>query len=750
LKQYFHLQDIIVDLIKKGSHQPTAGPGNQLTEDLVREIMAYYGIKFPPHALVTNIEECTEKASKLGFPLVAKIVSNQILHKTELQGVKTQLRCMDEVLEAYNDMHSRLSQHYPIKGVLLEHMASLGVELIIGLQNDVTFGPIIMLGLGGIHTEILKDVSFRVLPISRQDALEMLESLKGSSILKGYRGSDRVSLDMLSELIVKIGSLGMELAPFIESIDFNPVIVYPDDYCVVDAKVLLRETFDGGIVSEAQPNSNFVDLFFNAKSIAVIGASPDAGKIGNSILKCLKRKYSGKVFPVNAEGYTEIMGLRAFRSLEHIEEKVDLAVVTVDLKLVPDLVKSCANRNIHNMIVLTGGGKELGGEGALVEEDIKKLANQFGVRIIGPNCIGLYNSKNHLDCLFRGDRSTSSPKRGQVAFMSQSGTIGAAFMDSCSRSLGLSKMVSYGNRVDVDEADILWYLSEDPSTSVIGLYFEGLADGRKFLNTAKKIIAEKKKPIVVFKNNRSERAAKQSALHNGSLATSYGIIKGALDQAGIVTVDSFEELVGSLKALAWQPLAKGNRVAMVTNGGGAVVAALDKIETVGLQTAEITEETKKALREHYPPTYIATNPCDLTCIATTDDYRFAIQKFMEDHNVDIIMLWFVPWFVFKNDPLKESIVQVLASFQDQSKKPILVGTMEGSFGEAILKSIEDHRIPVYRTVSTWVNAAASLLKWFEIKYLNGRSVIEEIDTLSQVGQETQDGAAATELVIGKE
>src|SRR5215208_3001777 len=351
-------------MLKKVSHQPTAGLGNQLTEDLVREIMTYYGIKFPPHALVTNIEECSEKASKLGFPLAAKIVSNQILHKTELQGVKTQLRCMDEVLDAYNDMHSRLSQDYPIKGVLLEHMASPGVELIIGLQNDVTFGPIIMLGLGGIYTEVLKDVSFRVLPISRQDALEMLESLKGSSILKGYRGSDGVSLDMLSELIVKIGSLGMELAPFIESIDFNPVIVYPDDYCVVDAKVLLRETFEDSVVSEAQPNSNFVDLFFSAKSVAVIGASPDAGKIGNCILKSIKRKYSGKVFPVNAEGYTEIMGLRAFRSLEHIEEKVDLAVVIVDLKLVPDLVKSCASRNIRNMIVLTGGGKELGDEGA--------------------------------------------------------------------------------------------------------------------------------------------------------------------------------------------------------------------------------------------------------------------------------------------------------------------------------------------------------------------------------------------------
>jgi 3-hydroxypropionyl-CoA synthetase (ADP-forming) len=267
------------------------------------------------------------------------------------------------------------------------------------------------------------------------------------------------------------------------------------------------------------------------------------------------------------------------------------------------------------------------------------------------------------------------------------------------------------------------------------MYFEGLGNGRKFLNSAKKIITEKKKPIVVFKNNRSERAAKQSALHNGSLATSYGVMRGALNHAGIVSVDSYEELVGSLKALAWQPAANGNKVAMVTNGGGAVVAALDQIDRAGLQTADLTAETKKALEEHYPPSYISANPCDLTCIATSDDYRFAIQKFMDDRNVDIIMLWFVPWFVFKNDPLKESIVGVLASFRRENKKPILVGTMEGGFDDAILKSIEDENIPMYRSVSTWVNAAGSLVKWFNTKYVkNACSVIQKIESFSNDDQ----------------
>jgi 3-hydroxypropionyl-CoA synthetase (ADP-forming) len=743
------LKNILSDVIKTSSHDIVDEKGTLLAEDLTREIMISYGIKFPPHVLVTNIDECTQKAIELGFPLAAKVVSNQILHKTEVHGVKTQLRTLDEVLQAFSDIRDRLSQRYPIKGVLLEKMASPGIELIVGLQNDATFGPIIMLGLGGVYTEILNDVSFRVLPITKQDALEMIQSLKGIQILKGYRGSAPINIDMLTELIVKIGILGKELAPFVESIDFNPIIVYPNDYCVVDVKVLMNKRMDNSIVVEAQPNSNYMDLFFNPKSVAVMGASPEEGKIGNSVLKSLlERKYSGKVFPISAEGYAEIMGIRAFKRLEDINERLDLVIVTVDLKMVPDLVKSCADKDIHNMIILTGGGKELGGERAALEQHIRKLATDLKVRIIGPNCIGLYNSENHLDCVFRGDQRKETPRKGQVAFVSQSGTIGAAFMDSCSKSFGLSKMVSYGNRVDVDEADVLWYLSDDPDTSVIGLYFEGLSNGRKFLNSAKKIISEKKKPIVVFKNNRSERAAKQSALHNGSLATSYGVISGALNQAGIVCVDSYEELVGSLKAFAWQPPPKGNKVAMVTNGGGAVVAALDQIDRVGLQVADITAETKKALEEHYPPTYISANPCDLTCIATSDDYRFAIQKFMDDRNVDIIMLWFVPWFVFKNDPLKESIIEVLASFQRENKKPILVGTMEGGFDGDILKSIEDENIPVYRSVSTWVNAAGSLVKWFNTKYVkNACSVIEKIETFSNDDQTIPNNPLTSQLLV---
>ncbi len=683
-----------------------------ITEELAKQVLSEYGVMVPRYALVKSAEEAEIEAEKVGFPLVAKIVSPEILHKTDVRGVKVGLQNPADAKEIFNDMYGRLSKQYHVKGVLLEKMAAAGgVELIVGLQNDPQFGPVIMAGIGGIYTEVFRDVSFRVLPITKEDAISMIDDLKGNKILKGFRGMPPVNLNMLAEGLVNIGKFGTEMAPYYESIDFNPIIFYENEYVVVDAKILLREKPDLEVISKAQPQSDYMDLFFNAKSVALVGASPEPGKVGNSVLESLaKHEYMGKVYPVNAKGYSEIMGLKAYKSLDDISDRVDVVVVTVDLKFVPDLLRSAAKKGIHNFVIISGGGKELGGERATIESQIRELSKQLQIRIIGPNCIGMFNGENRLDCAFQGHARMIRPRKGDVAFLSQSGTVGIAFMES-SDTFGMSKMISYGNRSDVDEADMIWYLSEDPQTRVIGLYVEGLGDGRKFMNTAKRVIKERGKPVVVFKNGRSARGAKQAASHTGSLGGSYAVVKGALDQAGIISVDSYEELTAALKALTWQPVPSGGRVAMVTNGAGPIIAAIDHFERLGLQVAELSEETKKSLKNHYPPTYVIGNPCDITGSANAGDYQFAIQSFMDDPNIDIIM----PWFVFQDDPLEESIVNVLASFQKQKKKPILVGAMGGPFTEKISEQIEDTNVPVYHSVIEWVTAAGALAKWARVR-----------------------------------
>ena len=688
-----------------------SGKDKVITEESAKEILSEYEIKVPRYALVTDVNESIKKANELGFPLVAKIVSPQILHKTDVGGIRVGLSSEEEVRQTFTDLYARLSKEYEVKGVLLEKMVPKGIELIVGLQNDSQFGPVIMVGLGGIYTEIFKDVVFRILPITNADATTMIEDLRGKQILKGFRGADPINIEMLSDALVKIGKLGIDMASYYESIDFNPVIAYPNDYYVVDAKIILREKPNLEAISKSLPDSSYMDLFFNARSVALIGASPETGKVGNSVFESLvKHEYRGKVFPVNAKGYPEIMGIKAYRSLDEINEPIDVVVVTVDLKYVPDLLRSCGKKGIHNMVIISGGGKELGGERADIEQQIKELSSQLKVRIIGPNCIGIFNGENRLDCAFQGHQRMLRPKNGEVAFLSQSGTVGIAFMET-SDAFGMSKMISYGNRSDVDEADMVWYLSEDPQTNVIGLYVEGLGDGRKFINTAKKVIQERNKPIVVFKNGRSDRGAKQAASHTGSLGGSYNIVKGAFDQIGIISVDSYEELTGSLKALTWQPIPKGNRVAMVTNGAGPIIAAIDQFERLGLQLAQISEQTIRSFKDHYPATYVIGNPCDITGSANSDDYKYAIQAFMDDGNVDIIM----PWFVFQDDPLEETIVDVLAAFQKQKRKPILVGAMGGPFTQQICKRIEDANVPTYNSVISWVTAAGSLAKWSKVR-----------------------------------
>jgi 3-hydroxypropionyl-CoA synthetase (ADP-forming) len=691
--------------------ESSKGDPKVITEESSKEILSEYGIKVPQYALVTSADEAIKRSREMGFPLVAKIVSADILHKTDVGGVKVGLSSEDDVKKTFDDMYYRLKEKYDVKGVLLEKMVPNGVELIIGLQNDSQFGPSIMVGLGGIYTELFKDVSFRVLPVTKNDASKMLESLRGKDILKGFRGSKPINMDMLSEAIVNIGTLGVDLAGKYESIDFNPVVVYPESYFVVDAKIILKEKSSDAAISNANPDSSHMDLFFNAKSVALIGASPEPGKIGNSVMESLvKHDYKGKVYPVNAKGYSEIMGVKAYKNLLDIQDPIDVVIVTVDLKFVPDLLIECGKKNIHNMVIISGGGKELGGERAAIEKRIQDLSRELNIRIIGPNCIGIFNGENRLDCAFQGHLRMLRPKQGNVAFLSQSGTVGIAFMET-SDAFGLSKMISYGNRSDVDEADMIHYLAQDPNTNVIGLYVEGLGDGRKFMNAAKKVIKEYQKPIVVFKNGRSTKGAKQAASHTGSLGGSFAVISGAFEQTGIISLDSYEELTSALKALTWQPVPKGNKIAMVTNGAGPIIAAIDNFERLNLELAQLSDQTMKSFRDHYPATYVIGNPCDVTGSASADDYRFAIQSFLDDTNVDIVM----PWFVFQDDPLEEKIVDILADFQKQKRKPILVGAMGGPFTEEISKRIEAFNIPVYHSVITWITAAASLAKWNRIK-----------------------------------
>lgn len=661
-----------------------------------------YGFTLPKGDVAADSEEAVDLARTIGFPVVLKVASPDILHKTDVGGVELDLRSDEEVKQAYQRIIASSKNECPqarIDGAKVEEMCIGGREIIIGLLNDPQFGPSIMLGLGGVFVEVLEDVAFRLLPISDRDAEDMIGEIRGRRILEGYRGLPPVSGEMLVDLLLKAGRLGMDLAPRLESLDFNPIMVWETQHRVLDVKVLLRA--EEAPLVERKPNTAYLENFFEARSVALVGASATRGKIGNAVLDSLaKHEYAGQVFPINPTR-EEVMGLRTYPSLSAVPEPVELVVVTVALSLMPEILGECASKGIHNVIIVSAGGKELGGEAAKLEATIREVAGRKQIRIIGPNCIGVFSSRSRLDTFFQVHERMDRPRNGVIAMLTQSGTVGAAFMEEVG-DIGVSKFVSYGNRMDVDEADLLAYWADDPETKVIVCYVEGFQDGRKFISTAQEVT--QKKPVVIFKAGRTQQSARASISHTGFFGGRYELCRGAFKQAGLIAVDSFEDLCAAAKALAFQPMARGHRVGMISNGAGTMVQAIDLLPEYDLEMIPLASPAVEKLREVYPPYFVVQNPVDVTGSATSTDYEVGIETLLDDPLVDIIM----PWFVFQDTPLDEGIVQVLSDACQRRQKPIVCGAIGGPYTNRMSDLIEAEGVPVYHSVGEWMAAAKAL------------------------------------------
>jgi 3-hydroxypropionyl-CoA synthetase (ADP-forming) len=662
-----------------------------------------YGFIPPRSRVAATAEEAAAIAAEIGFPVALKVASAQIVHKTDVGGVELNIANAEAVKRSFDRIMAAVRAARPeatIDGVEVQEMVTGGTEVIIGLLDDPQFGLVVMFGLGGVFTEVLHDVSFRVLPIERRDAQEMLHEIKGYPVLCGYRGRPPVSEQMLVELLMNASRMGMDHAGELESVDLNPIMVWEDQHRVLDAKIIWHKQ-PRAAPDDFEVNPKHLSAFFKARSVALVGASATPGKVGNAVLdSLLNYDYQGKVFPVNPSR-AEVMGAKAYPSLSAIPDTVELVVGAIDLAAIPGLIEECAAKGVHNLVVVSGGGKELGGERAALEAKIRHAAKLHDVRVIGPNCIGVFDGHTRLDTFFQVHERLLRPKAGRIAMLTQSGTVGNAFLEDAVR-LGVSKFVSYGNRTDVDEADLLAFLADDPETELIVLYVEGLENGRKFLHVASQVA--RRKPIIIFKAGRSARAARASVSHTGFFGGSYDIVRGAFRQAGLLSVDSYEELFAATKALAMQPRAKGRRVAMISNGAGTMVQGIDLLGEYGLQIPELSDASLRKLKQAYPFFYLVQNPLDVTGSASSADYEIGIETLLEDAQIDIVM----PWFVFQDTPLAEDIVERMGRLNKSRRKPIVVGAMGGPYTAAMSLALEEQGIPVFHSVREWVAAAGAL------------------------------------------
>jgi acetyltransferase len=426
--------------------------------------------------------------------------------------------------------------------------------------------------------------------------------------------------------------------------------------------------------------------FFNPKSIAVIGASKTPGKVGHDILKnIIQYGYDGAVYPINPAA-DEILGRKAYASMQDVPGKIDLAVVVIPSKNVLEVIGQCGEKNIDSAIIITAGFKESGLEGAKLETELINKAKEAGVRFIGPNCLGMIDTHSKVNASF----AAGMPEKGGIGFFSQSGALCLAVLDrALPDKIGFSKFISMGNKADISDTDIMLALAEDEHTKVILGYIEGVGDGRKFMDVATQV--SKKKPVIILKSGITSSGAKAASSHTGALAGREAAFEAAFKQSGIIRAHTINELFNYALAFANQPLPQGPNVAIITNSGGPGILAADACDKSDLKLAPPHKEIVDELRTFLPPVASFYNPVDILGDARSDRYEKAITTVLKDDKIHGIMVLLTPTATVDI----EATAIAVANIANKTDRPILTSFMGKKSIEEAAKTLLSYGVPNY-------------------------------------------------------
>lgn len=449
-----------------------------------------------------------------------------------------------------------------------------------------------------------------------------------------------------------------------------------------------------------------LDPLLKPRSVAIIGASPRSGSIGREVLhNIVDADFNGIVFPVNPKA-PYIHSMKAYRSVSEIPDPVDLAIVIVPRDHVLDVVDECGRKGVKGLCVISAGFREIGGEGIKREEDLMALVRKHGMRLIGPNCLGLVNMTP--DVRLNGTFAPAKPISGRLAFLSQSGALGVSILQSMERlNIGFSYFVSTGNSADIRGVDLLRYWEDDPETDVIAIYIESFGDPRESGPILRRLT--RRKPVVIVKSGRTEAGARAASSHTGALAASDVTVDAFLRQTGTIRAYTIEEMLGLLTAFCRSPLPKGNRVAILTNSGGPGIMATDALVTEGMQIAQFSEKTKAWLQENLPLEAAKANPIDLTAWGVADSYRLVLPILFDDPNVDIILALFVPPVMVN----PSDVARAIAESRKGHEKPILGVIMAEESSYRMLPREVPNCPPIYPFPEMAVKACAELYRYVQ-------------------------------------
>jgi len=448
-----------------------------------------------------------------------------------------------------------------------------------------------------------------------------------------------------------------------------------------------------------------IDFIFNPSSIAVVGASSEEKKVGFSVLKNLIDNYLGKIYPVNP-GREEILSLKCYPSVSTIPDKVDLAVIVIPAKAVAESLKDCAKAGVKGVVVITAGFKEVGGDGVSREKEIVDIVRTAGMRMVGPNCLGVMNTKNKMNASF----APSLPPDGRIAFFSQSGALGVAIIDwAIQNNFGFSKFVSFGNKADLNETDFLEYFAKDEDTDVILGYIEDVVNGKKFLEIAREVT--KIKPVILIKSGATEAGARAASSHTGALAGSDRAFSEAFRKTGIIRASGIQELFDTAEMFIAKKAPKGKRLLIVTNAGGPGIIAADTADKLGIKLDPMTKSSIDAIAEKLPSTASLYNPVDIIGDATSERYKIVLDQAIKDEGVDGICVILTPQAMTDVD----NIADVVISNAKNSDKPVFTSFIGGSRIKNALNKLKESSIPCFTDPSVAINAYSKLIHFTELR-----------------------------------
>jgi acyl-CoA synthetase (NDP forming) len=572
-------------------------------ENTSKQILKTYGVPVVSETVASTVYEAVRTAQDIGYPVVLKGLGETLLHKTDmglvhlnLEGESALRKAATVIIEGAGD---------GLQGFLVQPHISGKREFVAGIFRDPHFGPVVMFGLGGIFTEALGDVVFRIAPIDASDAMEMLSEIRSNALIGQFRGEAETERSSLVDVLVGLSRLSIDF-PEIGEVDVNPLVVgSTGDVCAVDAMVALRAEGDQSAFPPPVAPGLIADML-SPQSVAFVGASPTMGKWGHLVfIQVTSGGYPGEIYLVNQKG-TDIAGRKVFKKITDIQEDVDLAIVTVPAAKVPDLIPQFMDKGIRHMVLITAGFGELGEEGKHLEKTVVKMAREAGILLIGPNTMGVANPHSR----FFGMGSGARPSAGSTAVIAQSGNMGVQLLAFAEQQgIGIRGFCGSGNEAMVTIEDYIEAFGSDELTRNIMLYVESIKNGRRFFEIAKHVSREK--PIVLLKGGQSSVGNKAAASHTGALTTNAAIFDVACRQAGVVKVEHTMDMLDLAAAFSSLPLPKGNRVGIMTLGGGWGVVTADLCAAHHLDVPELSPELIRIFDKMLPPFWNRSNPVDI-------------------------------------------------------------------------------------------------------------------------------------------